>query len=123
MDNGSIWGTLISWNLGMLLGGAAIFLVIGWASARNWLKENKFEIITVDREEQIQYLQCKLILLEPGRVLVHEGATRTISKLKKASIEVTEVAFSETLKFASGMHCATMEVYREPGPLLKDIIS
>ncbi len=89
----------------------------------HWLKENKFEVITVDREEQIQYLPCNLILLEPGKVLVHEGATRTISKLKKAGIEVTEVAFSETLKFASGMHCATMEVYREPGPLLKDIIS
>ena len=87
-----------------------------------WLKGNKFEIIAVDRDEQVKYFPCNLILLEPGKVLVHEGATRTIAKLRKAGIEVIEVPFTECLKMGGGMHCSTMEIYREPGPFLKDII-
>jgi len=86
-----------------------------------WLKNHKFEIITVDREEQVEYFPPNLILLEPGKVLVHEGATRTVAKLRKAGVQVIEVPYSENCKMGGGMHCATMEIYREPGPYLKDI--
>lgn len=87
-----------------------------------WFKEHKFEIIEVDREEQIKYLPTNLILLEPGKVIVHAGATRTISKLRKAGIEVIDIPATEQIKMGGGIHCAAMEIYREPGPSLKDIL-
>jgi len=86
-----------------------------------WLKNHKFEIITVDRDEQIEYFPPNLILLEPGKVLVHEGAKRTIAKLRKAGVQVIEVPYSENIKMGGGLHCALMEIYREPGAFLKDI--
>jgi N-dimethylarginine dimethylaminohydrolase len=87
-----------------------------------WLRAHKFEIITVDRDEQVTCFPCNLILLEPGKVILHEGATKTASKLRKAGVEVIEIPWSECLKMGGGLHCSTMEIYREPGPHLKDII-
>lgn len=86
-----------------------------------WLKEHKFEIIEIDREEQIKYFPANLILLEPGKVIIHDGATRTIAKLKKAGIEVIDIPATEQIKMGGGVHCAAMEIYREPGPFLKDM--
>ena len=88
-----------------------------------WLKNHKFEIITVDRDEQIEYFPENCIVLEPGKVLMHEGATRTIAKLKKAGVQVIEVPYSENNKMGGGLHCSLLEVYREPGAFLKDITS
>jgi len=87
-----------------------------------WFKEHKFEIIEIDREEQIKYLPTNLILLEPGKVIVHAGAKRTIEKLKKAGVEVIDIPATEQIKMGGGIHCATLEVYREPGPSLKDML-
>ncbi len=87
-----------------------------------WLKEHKFEIIEVDREEQAKYLPPNLTMLQPGKVIVHEGPTRTISKLRKAGIEVIEVPFTECIKMGGGLHCSTLQIYREPGTFLKDIV-
>lgn len=86
-----------------------------------WFKEHKFEIIEIDREEQLEYFPSNLILLEPGKVIVHAGAKRTIAKLKKAGIEVIDIPATEQIKMGGGIHCAALEVYREPGPSLKDI--
>ncbi len=86
-----------------------------------WFKEHKFEIIEIDREEQLEYFPSNLILLEPGKVIVHAGATNTIAKLRKAGIEVIDIPATEQIKMGGGIHCAAMEIYREPGPSLKDI--
>jgi N-dimethylarginine dimethylaminohydrolase len=52
--------------------------------------------------------------------LVNAGSPTTVKALEKAGVEVIQVDFSESHKFAvAGMHCATLELVREqPGPLL-----
>lgn len=53
-------------------------------------------------------------------MVMNAGSKTTVKALKKAGIEVIEVDFSESQKFAiAGIHCATLELVRDqPGPML-----
>jgi hypothetical protein len=51
---------------------------------------------------------------------MNAGAPTTVKALERNGIEVIQVDFSESHKFAiAGLHCATLELVRDqPGPLL-----
>ncbi len=86
-----------------------------------WLRKNKFEIIDIGLKEQVEYLPANLTELEPGKVIMSEGPREAIAKVRKAGVDVIEVPYSECVRAHYGIHCSTNEVYRERGPLLREI--
>jgi N-dimethylarginine dimethylaminohydrolase len=79
-----------------------------------WLERNGYQMIEADMEEHVESRVCNLTILEPGKVIMAAGAERTIAKVREAGVEVIEVPYS------GGFHGTTMELYREPGPLMGD---
>jgi N-dimethylarginine dimethylaminohydrolase len=59
-------------------------------------------------------LAVNAVTLEPGKVIMNAGAPSTVKALEKEGVEVIQVDFSESHKFAiAGLHCATMELVRD----------
>jgi N-dimethylarginine dimethylaminohydrolase len=85
-----------------------------------WLKERGYQIVEVDRDEQVLYAPANVTILEPGRVVMHAEARRAVAAVRKLGIDVVEVPYSEFLRTGGGLHCSTMFVWREPGPLSTD---
>ncbi|MBV9916606.1 MAG: hypothetical protein JO153_08905 [Solirubrobacterales bacterium] len=84
-----------------------------------YLKQRDFKIIEVPIEEYWD-LAVNAVTLEPGKVVMNAGAPSTVTALEREGVEVIQVDFSESHKFAiAGLHCATLELVRDqPGPLL-----
>lgn len=85
-----------------------------------YLHQRDFKIIEVPLEEYWD-LAVNAVTLAPGKVIMNQGSKTVVKALEKAGIEVLQVDFSESHKFAiAGLHCATLELVRDqPGPLLK----
>lgn len=94
--------------------------LVNYAFVR-YLQQKKFKIIEVPIEEYWD-LAVNAVTLEPGKVIMNQGSKTTVKALRREGIEVIEVDFSESHKFAiAGLHCATLELVRDqPGPLLSD---
>jgi len=86
-----------------------------------YLQQRKIKIVEVPPEEYWD-LAVNGVTLSPGKVIVNSGSKETIARLRKLGIDVIEVDFSESHKFAiAGLHCATLELQRDqPGPLLQE---
>jgi N-dimethylarginine dimethylaminohydrolase len=84
-----------------------------------YLKRRDFKIIEVPIEEYWD-LAVNAVTLEAGKVVMNAGAPSTVAALEREGVEVIQVDFSESHKFAiAGLHCATLELVRDqPGPLL-----
>jgi N-dimethylarginine dimethylaminohydrolase len=84
-----------------------------------YLKRRDIKIIEVPVEEYWD-LAVNAVTLEPGKVVMNAGARSTVQALEREGVEVIQVDFSESHKFAiAGLHCATLELIRDqPGPLL-----
>jgi N-dimethylarginine dimethylaminohydrolase len=84
-----------------------------------YLKRRDVKVIEVPVEEYWD-LAVNAVTLEPGKVVMNAGAPSTVTALEREGIEVIQVDFSESHKFAiAGLHCATLELVRDqPGPLL-----
>jgi N-dimethylarginine dimethylaminohydrolase len=84
-----------------------------------YLKGRDFKIIEVPVEEYWD-LAVNAVTLEPGKVVMNAGSPMVVAALEKEGVEVIQVDFSESHKFAiAGLHCATLELVRDqPGPLL-----
>jgi N-dimethylarginine dimethylaminohydrolase len=87
-----------------------------------YLKRMKFRIIEVPPKEYWD-LAVNGVTLEPGKVLMNKGSPKTAKALEKEGVDVIQVKFSESHKFAiAGLHCATLELIRDqPGPLLQEV--
>ena len=87
-----------------------------------YLKQRKIKIIEVPPEEYWD-LAVNAVTLEPGKIVMNKGSKNTTKALEKEGIDVIQVNFSESHKFAiAGLHCATLELIRDqPGPLLEEI--
>lgn len=86
----------------------------------NWLHEHDYKIVEVSRDEQLQFAPANLTIIEPGRVIMHEGAKDAIAAVRKLGVEVTTVPYDEFLRSGGGVHCSTMRVWRDPGPYSAD---
>jgi N-dimethylarginine dimethylaminohydrolase len=84
-----------------------------------WLMERDFRIVEVPLEEYWD-LAVNGVTLEPGKVVLNAGSPAVVDALERAGVEVIQVDFSESQRFAiAGLHCATLELVRDqPGPLL-----
>jgi N-dimethylarginine dimethylaminohydrolase len=85
-----------------------------------WLERNGYLVVDADFDEHVHNDVCNLKILEPGRVVMAAEAPRTIARVRAAGVEVIEVPYSGFQHGGGGFHCTTMEIYREPGPLMED---
>jgi N-dimethylarginine dimethylaminohydrolase len=87
-----------------------------------FLQKMKFKIIEVPPKEYWD-LAVNGVTLEPGKVLMNKGSPKTLKALEREGVDVIQVDFSESHKFAiAGLHCATLELIRDqPGPLLEEV--
>ena len=95
--------------------------LVNYAFVR-YLQRMRFKIIEVPPEEYWD-LAVNGVTLEPGKIIINKGSPRTAKELEKEGIDVIQVDFSESQKFAiAGLHCATLELIRDqPGPLLEEV--
>ena len=86
--------------------------LVNYGFVRELVKRD-FTIIEVPVEEYWD-LAVNAVTLEPGKVVMNAGAPTTVSALERRGIEVIQVDFSESQKFAiAGLHCATLELVRD----------
>jgi len=72
-----------------------------------------FTIIEVPVDEYWD-LALNGVTLAPGKVVMNAGSPTTVKELERHGVEVIQVDFSESHKFAiAGLHCATLELVRE----------
>jgi N-dimethylarginine dimethylaminohydrolase len=72
-----------------------------------------FTIIEVPVEEYWD-LALNGVTLAPGKVVMNAGSPTIVKELERHGVEVIQVDFSESHKFAiAGLHCATLELVRE----------
>jgi len=82
----------------------------------SWLKERGYQMVEVERDEQVLYAPANVMILEPGRVIMHAEARNAVAAVRKLGVDVIEVPYSEFLRTGGGLHCSTMRLWREPGP-------
>jgi N-dimethylarginine dimethylaminohydrolase len=83
------------------------------------LRQRGFDIVEVPVEEYWD-LAVNGVTLAPGKVVINRGSPTVVRELERHDVEVIQVDFSESQRFAiAGLHCATLELVRDqPGPLL-----
>ncbi|HEY7208098.1 MAG TPA: arginine deiminase family protein [Gaiellaceae bacterium] len=81
-----------------------------------WLKEHDYAIVEVPVEEYWD-LAINGVTLAPGKVVLNAGSPTVVAELERRGVEVIQVDFSESHRFAiAGLHCATLELVRDqPG--------
>ncbi len=78
-----------------------------------YLMRNDWKVIEVPVEEYWD-LACNAVTLEPGRVVMNAGSPTVVERLEREGVEVLQVDFSESHRFAiAGLHCATLELVRD----------
>ena len=81
-----------------------------------WLRKNGYTVIEADLNEQIQHSAAAIVNLEPGHVMMHARAEKTIAAVRKAGVEVVSIDYDEYNKYGAAITCATMLILRDPGP-------
>jgi N-dimethylarginine dimethylaminohydrolase len=77
-----------------------------------YLMRNDWKVIEVPPEEYWD-LACNAVTLRPGKVVMNAGSPTVVDRLERHGIEVVQVDFSESHRFAiAGLHCATLELRR-----------
>src|SRR5919198_6008068 len=80
-----------------------------------YLHRRGVKIIEVPVEEYWD-LAINGVTLAPGKILLNQGSPTVVKALEREGVEVVQVDFSESHKFAiAGLHCATLELVRDPG--------
>ena len=78
-----------------------------------YLMRNDWRVIDVPPEEYWA-LACNGVTLAPGKVLMNAGSPTVVKALEAEDVEVIQIDFSESHKFAiAGLHCATLELVRD----------
>jgi glycine amidinotransferase len=83
---------------------------------------NDWEVVLTakpSRDEQVPFCFCSLWLsnnvlsLDPNTVCVESGEVKFMDQLDKLGLEVVPVDFIEVSPFGGGLHCATVDIFRE----------
>ena len=87
-----------------------------WDTYR-FLKERGYELIEIPPDEQKDCYPANLLVLEPGKVIMHSRAKQTVRALEKAGVEVITFDSSGIMQGGTnGIKCITMELLRDDGP-------
>jgi N-dimethylarginine dimethylaminohydrolase len=88
--------------------------LVNYGFVRELIKRD-YTIIEVPVEEYWD-LALNGVTLSPGRVVMNAGSSTVVRELERNGVEVIQVDFSESHKFAiAGLHCATLELVRDQG--------
>ena len=86
--------------------------LVNYGFVRELLKRG-YEIIEVPVEEYWD-LALNGVTLSPGKVIMNAGSPTVVRELERHDVEVIQVGFSESQRFAiAGLHCATRELVRD----------
>ena len=81
-----------------------------------FIRELKRRDVTIIEVPLAEYWDLAIngVTLAPGKVLINRGSPTVVKALEKEGIEVLQIDFSESQKFAiAGLHCATLELVRD----------
>ena len=82
-----------------------------------FLKERGYKLIEIPPDEQKDCYPANLLVLEPGRVIMHSRAEQTVRALQKEGVEVITFDSSGIMQGGTnGIKCITMELLRDDGP-------
>jgi N-dimethylarginine dimethylaminohydrolase len=77
------------------------------------LVRRDYRIVEVPVEEYWD-LALNGVTLAPGKIVVNAGSPTVVKELERHDVEVIQVDFSESQRFAiAGLHCATLELVRD----------
>jgi N-dimethylarginine dimethylaminohydrolase len=112
----------------MWIGAADIGLVVLYPpfcdyETIRWLASNKYRIIEVPRDEQLKLYPCNFLTLEPGKIVMIEGAKYTARTLRREGVDVIETPYDEVLKYGGGIRCTVARLIRDRGPSSQEIKS
>lgn len=79
-----------------------------------------YTLVEADRAEQELLAPTNMITIEPGLVVMPEGAPKTKAAVQQHGVEVVEVPYDEVIKYGGGIRCTTMQLVRDPGPRIFD---
>ncbi len=78
-----------------------------------YLMSRDYKVIELPVEEYWD-LAVNGVTLAPGKVVINQGSPTVVKALEAAGVEVLQVDFSESQRFAiAGLHCATLELVRD----------
>ncbi len=108
-------------HAGMVIGGLDTNKVLIHAAGIDidthvWLRKSGYTIVEADLEEQIRHSAAAIVNLEPGHVMMHARAKKTIAAVERAGVQVTPIDYDEYNKYGAAITCATMLIDRDPGP-------
>lgn len=81
------------------------------------LEKRGFKIIEIPTMEEKLNFAANSVALEPGKIIMPQGAPRTVELLRQAGVEVIEVELNEIKKGGGSVHCLTAFLEREEVPL------
>jgi N-dimethylarginine dimethylaminohydrolase len=81
-----------------------------------WLKQHGYQVIQPDFDDHVRHRVCNLTLVEPGRVIMPAEAAATIERVRAAGVDVIETPYSGFHAAGGGLHSATLQILRDPGP-------
>jgi N-dimethylarginine dimethylaminohydrolase len=81
-----------------------------------YLKEIGYRLIEAPRAEQERVFPVNMITLEPGRVIMTNGAPETKRLIEAEGVEAIEVEYDEVVRYGGSIRCTTMQLVRDPGP-------
>lgn len=81
-----------------------------------WLERHGYEVVEAEFDDHVRHRVCNSVLLEPGRVVMPAEAERTVERVRRAGIDVREAYYGAFHAAGGGLHSATLQIEREPGP-------
>jgi N-dimethylarginine dimethylaminohydrolase len=81
-----------------------------------WLEQHGYQVIQPDFDDHVRHRVCNLTVVEPGRVIMPAEATTTIEMVRAAGVDVIETPYSGFHAAGGGLHSATLQILRDPGP-------
>jgi len=82
------------------------------------LKELKYTLIEVPKDEQLRLFPCNFVTLAPRKIMMISSAKQSAASLRHQGVDVIEVPYEEVLKYGGGLRCTTMQLVRDDGPKL-----
>ncbi len=78
----------------------------------SYLKKKKFEMISVNTEEVMQF-GANVCALEPKKIVIYKWNKRIITELEERGIDVIPIQGTELVKGGGGPHCMTCPILRD----------
>lgn len=72
----------------------------------------RYELIMVDKDEQFE-LSTNVLSISPTEVLARDVGGRVNEEMRRAGLEVIEIAFDDTPKSGGSVRCASLPLWRE----------